>query len=240
MFAKFRSLMALFCFVLVTVVLASVGILQNLIFNRRKFDNFIITSWGKCSCWVLNIQVHVTGAEKLISKQGAIILFNHSSFVDILSMAGYLNNIRFGAKIELFKIPIFGLAMKRFGTLPIARNNREEVFKVYEEARTRFARGEKFSLSPEGGRFHGSQLARFKSGPFVFAINSQVPLIPIVIRGAYACWPKGSLLANSDRGRKVVEVIVMDPVPTTGISLAERGELQNQCYALMNRVYTNK
>jgi len=236
-FAKLKSVIAVVMFILLTFVLASVGVVQNLIFNRRKFDNWIIMNWGRWTCWLFKIKVQITGLNHLKQGEGGIILFNHSSFVDIFVMAAHLKNIRFGAKIELFKIPIFGLAIKRFGTLPIARNNREEVFKVYEEARVRFSRGEKFSLSPEGGRFYGEQLARFKSGPFVFAINSQVPLIPVVIRGAYQCWPKGSWLANAERLDRVVEIAILEPISTVGLNINQRGQLQNQCYELMNRVY---
>lgn len=226
-------------FIILTMVLAAVGVLQNLIFNRRRFDNWVITTWGKFSCYLFNIKVRVNGAEKLASKQGAIVLFNHTSFMDVITMAGYLNNIRFGAKIELFKIPLFGLAIKRFGTLPIARNNREEVFKVYEEAKFRFARGEKFALSPEGGRYHGDRLAPFKAGPFVFAINSQVPLIPVVIKGAYACWPKGAILANSDRWSREVEISVLDPILTVGFDVKDRSKLQEKSYEMMNSYFQN-
>jgi len=217
--------------------MAGLGVLQNLIFNRRKFDNWIITTWGSVACGFFNVDVQVIGLEKLIPKQGAILIFNHSSFIDILAMHGFINNIRFGAKIELFKIPIFAQAMKRFGTLPIARNNREEVFKVYEEARIRFARGEKFALSPEGGRFYGEQLSRFKSGPFVFAINSQVPLIPVVINGAYECWPKDSVLPNATRISRKITIHILDPVSTIGITVSDRSSLQDLCYEKMNAVY---
>ena len=234
---KITSLLSLIVFTFWTFFMAGVGVLQNLIFNRRKFDNWIITTWGRVACGLFNVDVQVVGLEKLVPKQGAILLFNHSSFIDILAMHGFINNIRFGAKIELFKIPIFAQAMKRFGTLPIARNNREEVFKVYEEARIRFARGEKFALSPEGGRFHGEQLSRFKSGPFVFAINAQVPLIPVVIKGAYACWPKESILPNADRVRRTIRIEILDPVMTAGIDVKNRSQLQDLCYDKMNSVY---
>ena len=128
--------------------------------------------------------------------------------------------------------------MRRFGTLPIARGNREEVFRVYEEAKVRFGRGERFCLSPEGGRFRSDQLLPFKAGPFVFAINAQVPLIPVVIKGAYEVWPKGKILANSDRWKRTIELHVLPPVSTTGFTTETRGSLQEKIYKMMNDVYT--
>jgi 1-acyl-sn-glycerol-3-phosphate acyltransferase len=232
-----RAVVAIFLFAVVTGALSILGITLNIIFNRRKFDNWIMVTWGNLSFKIFNVDLKVFGAENMGKKQGAVILFNHSSFMDILAMCYGLYNIRFGAKIELFKIPIFGYCMARFGTLPISRGNREEVFKIYEEAKVRFARGERFCLSPEGGRFYSDQLLPFKAGPFVFAINSQVPLIPVVIKGAYEVWPKGSILANSDKWQRTIEIHVLEPVSTVGYTTKTRGALQDKIYKLMNEVY---
>jgi 1-acyl-sn-glycerol-3-phosphate acyltransferase len=147
----FRSFIGVILFIVTTGILAALGIILNVLFNRRKFDNWIISTWSRLACFYFNVDVKVFGEENNIRGQGAVLLFNHSSFMDIFAMGGYLYNIRWGAKIELFKIPVFGYCMRRFGILPIARDNREEVFRVYEEAKVRFARGEKFGLSPEGG-----------------------------------------------------------------------------------------
>src|SRR5690606_17085370 len=105
-------------------------------------------------------------------------------------------HIRFGAKIELFKIPFFGRAMRAVGTLPIARENRAGVFKIYKEAERQFSRDVIFVLAPEGTRQKEPRIGRFKKGPFIFAINARVPIIPAVLRGAHEVLPKKSLLVN--------------------------------------------
>lgn len=235
---KIRAVIAMIVFVVLTVALSIIGITLNILFNRRRFDNWVMSNWGSWSLKVFNVDLKVYGLENLKRGQGSVLLFNHSSFVDVLALCAGLYNVRFGAKIELFKIPIFGSCMRRFGTLPIARDNREEVFKVYEEAKIRFARGEKFALSPEGGRFHSHHLLPFKSGPFVFGITSQVPLIPVVIKGAFDVWPKGNMLANADKWRRTIEIHVLDPVSTDGISLQHKNELQEKIYNTMDAVYT--
>src|SRR5690606_20896953 len=122
-------------------------IVQNLIFNRCDFDDAGVGFWGKGSCKMFGVKVEVIGAEN-IPKSGGVFLFNHTSFFDIFARAGYLQSVRFGAKIELFKIPFFGWAMRRVGILPIARRNREEVFRIYQEAKPRLLAGEKIALAP--------------------------------------------------------------------------------------------
>lgn len=234
-----RSILSLICFVVFTAVMATTGIVLNVIFNKRSFDDSVLQVWASGACWLFNVKVHVVDIRKFNSSKGAIVLFNHSSFMDVLAIASVLRGIRFGAKIELFKIPIFGYCMRRLGMLPIARNKREEVFKVYQEAQSRFEKGDKIALSPEGGRFHGSSLSSFKSGPFVFALNAGVPLLPVVVKGAYDVWPKGSILANPDKWMRQVSVHVLDPISTQGYTLDERTKLQNESYEVMNDVYRN-
>lgn len=234
---QLRALIAVIAFIMATAILSALGVTLNILFNRRRLDNWIMTTWGRVACKIFNVEIKVYGLEHLKRGQGAVLLFNHSSFMDILAICATLNNVRFGAKVELFKIPVFGACMRRFGTLPIARANREEVFKVYEEAKMRFARGERFALSPEGGRFHSDSLLPFKAGPFVFGINSQVPLIPVVIKGAYDVWPKGKMLANSDRWKRTIEVHVLEPVSTLGFTTSDRNLLQDKIYKVMNDLY---
>lgn len=236
----FRAVVAIVLFVILTAALATIGIVSNFLFNRRRFDNWVMKSWGRYAFKFFNIELKIFGSENLKNKQGAVILFNHSSFIDVLTLCYGLYNVRFGAKIELFKVPLLGLCMRRFGVLPIARDNREEVFRIYDEAKARFALGERFCLSPEGGRYHGKELLPFKAGPFIFAINSQVPLIPVVIKGAYDVWPKGQILANSTKWKSIVELHILPPVLTNGFEVLQRSQLQEITYKLMNDVYTSK
>ena len=153
-------------------------------------------------------------------------------------MIGYIEDLRFGAKAELFKIPIFAQTMRAMGTLPIARNNREEVYKIYEEAKARFANREKFALSPEGGRFYtGGPLAPFKAGPFLFAMSAGAPLVPLVIIGAYEALPKGGFLFNSSHWKHTITIKILEPVKTEGVAPSLRRELQDLVYERMNRVW---
>ncbi len=68
--------------------------------------------------------------------------------------------------------------MELCGVLPIDRGNRNKVMKVYENAIARVNRGEAFALAPEGTRQKQVELGRFKRGPFEFAINAQMDIVP--------------------------------------------------------------
>jgi 1-acyl-sn-glycerol-3-phosphate acyltransferase len=223
-------MLVLYPFVLVLICIVAIG--GNLLFNNRRFDDRVALLWGQISCWMFGVKVTLRGREN-IPAGGCIFLFNHTSFFDIFAMQGAIRGFRFGAKIELFKIPVFGRTMTRMGALPIARHRRDEVFRVYEAAQSRIARGEKFALAPEGTRQTEEVLGSFKAGPFVFGINAKAPLVPVVIRGAAAIMPKNHWLPNRDRWVREVTIDVLPAVSTEGYSVDERPILQERVRSAM-------
>lgn len=233
-----RSILMTPIFIVVTLTVSILSIINNLTVGRRFVDNAIIKFWGKSTCALFNIKIKLHHPEN-IPAGGAVFLFNHSSFMDIFALASVIPGIRFGAKIELFKIPIFGYAIRRAGTLPIDRQSREEVFKVYEEARERIKNNERFILAPEGTRFYGENLSPFKSGPFIFAITSGAVISPIVMKGVHEVLPKNGILTNKNQWQSQIDVYVLPPVSTMGYSVEARQELQKIVYEKMNAVWTS-
>lgn len=204
--------------------------------STKKISAELVSFWGRLCCRAVGVRVRVIGRDN-IPARGCLLLFNHSSFFDVFAIAGYIKQARFGAKAELFKIPVFAQAMSAMGTLPIARNNREEVFKIYEEAKKRFAQGEIFALSPEGGRFYGQELSPFKAGPFIFAMSAGAPVVPVVLHGAYEALPKGGFLFNKKFWSHEITINILEPVETGLYTEAQRKDLQQLVYERMNRVW---
>lgn len=183
--------------------------------------------WGRGSCFVFGVRVKVHGAENIPTKQGCLFLFNHSSLFDVFAIQGYVKRgLRFGAKIELFKIPMFGTIMRRTGILPIDRGNRAAVLKVYESARQKIALGDSFALAPEGTRNTQEKLAPFKSGPFILAIEAGAPIVPVVVKGAASILPKRAFLPNATQWTCLIDLYVLPPIVVDSFRLDQRQELQ--------------
>ena len=128
--------------------------------------------------------------------------------------------------------------MRRVGILPIARRNREEVFKIYKEAEARLQAGEHIALAPEGTRQTEEKLGHFKAGPFVFAIRAQVPVIPIVIRRASQILPKHSYFPNFGTWSRDVWLKILPAIETKNLSVEDRPLLQGQVSELMQPYFT--
>ncbi|MGE5085369.1 MAG: lysophospholipid acyltransferase family protein [Bacillota bacterium] len=227
-----RSILAVVYLIVSTFIVSTSIVIVNILFNNRKIEDQIVYLWTRPLCWVFGVKVVVKGLENR-PKGGYIYVFNHTSFFDIFAMSGWLGSFRFGAKIELFKIPIFGLAMRRAGILPIARSRREEVFKVYKAAEARIANGERFALAPEGTRQKTERLGPFKSGPFILAINAKAPIVPVVIKGASAIMPKGHWIPNWGVWSRTITLEVLPAVDVSGYTIEDRPELQERVRKIM-------
>lgn len=169
--------------------------------------------WSRLVNWYFGVRVVSEGFDKLPLTGGGILAFNHQSHFDIPAITGSSRRlIRYGAKIELFSIPAFGSAITVAGMLPITRDNRREVFRIYQQAAVKFQQGVFYALAPEGTRQSEPVLGRFKKGPFIFAANSGVPVFPVVVEGADRVLAKEKLLVNLGRMRRTIRVRVLDPI----------------------------
>ena len=205
---------------------------------KTKIVDFISWIWGRTIQVAFNMRVQVKGEEN-IPEGGCLFLFNHTSHFDILTIYGQLKkSARFGAKIELFKIPLFGQVLRSGGMLPIARADREDVLKLYQDSIGRVRAGESFLLAAEGTRQPSPGVgAKFKSGPFIFAISGQFPIVPVVLKGSTECLPKGQLLACTQRWRYDISLRFLPPVSTSGLTLNDRKWLQEDVREMMARAY---
>lgn len=222
-----RSVLMAALYPILLISLSAFCVAQNLILNSRRVDDALLAFWGRLSLRMFGVRVKVEGLEN-IPPDGCLFVFNHTSFFDVFAMSAHLPGLRFGAKIELFRIPVFGFAMRRIGILPIDRGSREKVFHVYQRAQDRMKAGERFALAPEGTRQTEEALGSFKSGPFIFAINTGAPVVPVVIRQASAILPKGALFPNMGTWSREITMRILPALSTEDMKLADRPRLQNE------------
>ena len=214
-FTIIRALGA-FVFLPLVTVLTSVTVIIYGSTDRDEEITYHMWLWSRIVLWYFGVRIVAEGFEKIPVTGGGILAFNHQSHFDIPAITGSSRRlVRYGAKIELFKIPFFGAAIRVAGCLPIARDNRREVFRIYQDAARKFEKGVVYALAPEGTRQEQPTIAKFKKGPFIFAANAGVPVIPVVVEGANRVLPKSRLLANLGCVRRTIRVRVLDPIYPT-------------------------
>ncbi len=185
--------------------------------------------WSSLVLWAVGVKVRVHGLENLNPGEPHIFASNHVSWFDVPALAKILPRYKFVAKAELFKVPIFGPAMRHAGMIEIQRENRKAAFGAYEVAAERIREGNSVVVFPEGTRGHAYPLRPFKKGPFVLAIAAGVPIVPIIIHGTIEIMRKGSLLAHPG----TIDIHLLEPVSTSSVDYDHREVLMQTVRARM-------
>jgi 1-acyl-sn-glycerol-3-phosphate acyltransferase len=168
------------------------------------------------------VRANVRGAEKLDPQTNYVVVANHSSYMDIPALYSALPlELRFFAKKGLFSIPLLGWHLHRAGHLPVVRGDaRASLKSMSEGAKLIRERGISVLLFPEGGRSE-TGIRPFKEGAAYIAIKAGVPVVPVGLVNMRSVLPMHSLLLRPAS----VEVNVGDPIDTAGMTLHDRGRL---------------
>jgi len=177
--------------------------------------------WSSAVLWAVGVKIRVHGMENARGGEPHIFASNHVSWFDVPSLASTLPRNRFVAKAELFKVPIFGRAMRAVGMIEIQRDNRKAAFGALDVAAERIRGGKSVVVFPEGTRGEAYPLRPFKKGPFVLAIAAGVPIVPIIVHGTIEIMPRGSLWAHPG----TIDIHLLEPISTTGVDYNHREAL---------------
>jgi len=177
--------------------------------------------WSRVILWASGVRVVVHNPERMAGGEPHVYMSNHLSWFDIPTLAGVLPRYKFVAKAELFKVPVFGPAIRAIGMVPIERQNRKAAFGAYDVAAKKIQAGNSVVVFPEGSRGYDYPIRPFKRGPFVLAIAAGVPIVPVLLHGTHDVFGKGTALVRSGQ----VDVHLLEPVSTAGLDYSDRGAL---------------
>lgn len=186
--------------------------------------------WGRMLCRLAGVRVRLTGTENLQEGRTYIFVGNHASQYDIFSFQGYFpHDFRWVAKKELFRIPVFGAAMRRAGLVAIDRSKGRDAMKSLNQAAQQISRGTSVLIFPEGTRSISGDLQPFKTGAIALAIKAGVPVVPIGFAGSYNILPKGRLLANAGE----IVIRIGKPISIDGYTLRDKQLLAEHLHDLV-------
>jgi len=208
--------------VLSTFVLGILAIIISLFSRTGNIVHLIARIWGRGILFVSRIRVTVQGLSHIDPSRSYIYMSNHQSNFDIPVLLAHLPvQFRWLAKAELFKIPIFGRAMRGAGYVKIDRFNREAAFKSIDEAAAKMKNGVSIMIFPEGTRSRDGNIRPFKKGGFVMAVDTGVPIVPVILQGTWPIMAKSSLRINTGN----VSLQIETPIDTTGFTRETKDDL---------------
>jgi 1-acyl-sn-glycerol-3-phosphate acyltransferase len=211
------GMLTLFLFlpILVSAFLSSTG---NLAFSLAR-----IWAWGILKS--TGVRPDVTGKEHIDKKQSYVIIANHQSHFDAPAIVLTLGiQIRWIAKVELLKIPLFGYALYASRHIFIDRSDRGKAIERIRDGVKRLPPGASILFFAEGTRSPNGAIHEFKKGGFITAIDNGLPILPVTINGSSNILPKKSLVYSSGS----IGVVVGHPISTQDYTLDQLEELMQK------------
>ncbi|XP_003704528.2 1-acyl-sn-glycerol-3-phosphate acyltransferase beta-like isoform X2 [Megachile rotundata] len=185
---------------------------------------------------LLGVSFHVRGKENIVKDTGSIVLMNHQSILDLTVLAELwpvLERCTVISKKEIFYLGLFGLASWLWGTIFIDRKNSKEAQKGINSTAERIKSIKaNVLIFPEGHRHSNSTLLPFKKGAFHLAIESQIPIQPVVISKYYFL---NSKLKIFNSGTSYITIL--PPISTKGLTKEDLPKLIEDTYKIMNNSF---
>jgi 1-acyl-sn-glycerol-3-phosphate acyltransferase len=180
---------------------------------------------GHAGVWLAlalaGIRYKVQGLEQ-VPDSAVVFCSNHESNVDPPVLFRALHKrLHVLYKAELHRFPIMGLVFDVGGFVAVDRRDREKAMASIARGADSLRAGNSFLIFPEGTRSRTGTLLPFKKGGFIMAITAQVPIVPVAVQGGRASMRKGSWMVRPVH----VSVRVGTPIPTAGLTLADRDDL---------------
>jgi 1-acyl-sn-glycerol-3-phosphate acyltransferase len=150
--------------------------------------------WAAALLRIAGVDVEVTGTENIPDHNGLVVIANHISNFDPLVQFLALKDlsIRYMAKKELYKIPVFRTVIKSMNMVRVDRQaGAAGVAELKKRLALVFENGHTLAVFPEGTRSRTGEILDFKKGPFMTARSGDAEVLPITIVGTDRCWEPG-------------------------------------------------
>ena len=159
----------------------------------------IMGYWAKiCLRIFLSVKINIKGEENIIKNEKFFIACSHQSMFETFFLQTIFNSPVFILKKELLKIPIFGLYLKKIGSISINRNKTtKENLSFFDEILHVVKNSNRpLLIFPQGTRLLPKERHKFKKGASRIYDSLQIKCQPIAINSGYV-WPKSKLMSTN-------------------------------------------
>ncbi len=158
----------------------------------------ILLPWTNFNVWWLKItcgvKYKIIGKENIDLNNRGIILGNHQSTWETMTIPMTFPPLSWVLKKELFKIPLFGWALSQIKPIAIDRKaGNSAVEQIKKRGKERLDEGNWVCIFPEGTRVKPGAKVRYRMGGALLAEHSGYPIYPVA-HNAGVFWPKHSFI----------------------------------------------
>ena len=150
----------------------------------------------------------------------AVIVSNHTSFLDILAIGMLHPKIIFLVNDWVYNSPIFGKAVKLAGFYPVSSGIENGLSHLQKKV----DQGYSLMAFPEGTRSYTNKMKRFHKGAFYLAEELNLDIVPVLIHGNSEVLPKGSFVIKNGS----ITLKILDRIPAHDISYGKTSREKKQ------------
>lgn len=135
-------------------------------------------------------KIEFRGVENIPAHGGVIIAANHQTYLDPFWLSLPIKRpMRYLAWSDAFRWPIVGQCLTWLGAWPLALERSDPA--AIRRSLQWLREGGAVVIFPEGGRATSEgSLERFKAGAVRLALEANVPILPVTIKGGNRIWPR--------------------------------------------------
>jgi 1-acyl-sn-glycerol-3-phosphate acyltransferase len=198
---------------LYTIVLGTFSLLSTLVDRTGDLGHRCARAWAWLILTTTGVRVRVEGLEHLDRSRSYVFAANHQSIYDIpIVFTSFPMQLRIVAKESLGRIPFLGWHLHRTGHLLVDRRNPGA--DIVAKMKRLVSEAHSLIVFPEGTRSVDGTMGAFKKGPFLVAIDAQLPVVPVSIRGSRHIMKKGRLMVCPGD----VAITIHPPISTAGVT----------------------
>ncbi len=210
-----------------TLVFSTLALVASVVPPRGRWVSLVARSWGRGV--LASGFVRLTVERSSLPEGSLVYVANHQSLFDIAALLVALpGQVRFLAKASLFRIPVFGWAMRAGGFVPVDRGRSDRGRKSFTQALTRLERGVSVVVFPEERRSLDGRVRPFRRGGMLMALKTGLPIVPVGIDGTLGVQSRRSFVIRPSR----VHVRIGEARDLSGVSVRDLGaraeELRNE------------
>ncbi len=209
-------------------------ILSSLLFEGKQGLDVLfifLKLWAGIFCALCGFRVRIRKNPGFIKGRPYIYVCNHSSYLDaVAAVAGIPGSFKPLGKIEMAKIPLFGMIYRRVVVM-IDRSSKESRAESVEQLRRDLASGQSVLIFPEGTMNRtGMSLTDFYDGAFRLAIETQTPICPVVLLNTRDLLPRTDPLAARPG---TMTCLIDNPVDVADLTSDDIGLLKDEVHHRM-------
>ena len=189
----------------------------------------IMGYWTNCCLRVfLSVKINIIGKENIIVGEKFFIACSHQSMFETFYLQTIFNAPVFILKKELLKIPIFGLYLKKIGSISINRNKTtkenlgffDKIIKIVNNS------NRPLLIFPQGTRVLPTEKPKFKKGISRIYETLKIKCQPVEINSGNT-WPKNGPLKSN----LILTISILKPIEARLDKETFLKNLQNNIYS---------